>query len=160
MRNQYRDRLRPCSAVGFAPRACRFRSYQRKSARLIFTISSSRSLGGERSLRTQYLHAVIEQDRLRQGAGEGRIQRYATTHATKYQAIMRRLALLLLVLRVLADDHYAALAANDLALLTDRLYRRSYPHCFLPPSKFLVGWDTGKPGDHWRFGHKNASARF
>ena len=58
---------------------------------------------------------------------------------------MRRLALLLLVLRVLADNHYAALAANDLALLTDRLYRRSYLHCFLPPSKFLVGWDTGFP---------------
>ena len=55
------------------------------------------------------------------------------------------LALLLLVLRVLADNHNLALTADDLALLTDRLYRRSYLHDILPPSKFLVGWDTGKP---------------
>ena len=55
------------------------------------------------------------------------------------------LALLLLVLRVLADNHNLALAADDLALLADRLYRRSYLHDILPPSKFLVGWDTGKP---------------
>ena len=38
------------------------------------------------------------------------------------------LALLLLVLGINTDDHYAALAANDLALLADRLYRRSYLH--------------------------------
>ena len=53
------------------------------------------------------------------------------------------LALLLLVLRVLADNHNLALTADDLALLADRLYRRSYLHDILPPSKFLVGWDTG-----------------
>ena len=43
------------------------------------------------------------------------------------------LALLLLVLGINADNHYAALAANDLALLADRLYRRSYLHVILPP---------------------------
>ena len=41
------------------------------------------------------------------------------------------------MLRVLADDHNLALAADDLALLTDRLYRRSYLHDILPPSNFL-----------------------
>ena len=62
------------------------------------------------------------------------------------------LALLLLVLRVLADNHNLALTADDLALLADRLNRRSYLHVILPPSNFdrsmrsiLVGWDTGKP---------------
>ena len=46
------------------------------------------------------------------------------------------LALLLLMLRVLADNHDLALAADDLALLADRLYRRSYLHVILPPSRF------------------------
>ena len=32
------------------------------------------------------------------------------------------------MLRVLADNHDLALAADDLALLTDRLYRRTYLH--------------------------------
>ena len=73
----------------------------------------------------------------------------------------RFLALLLLVLRVLADNHNLALTANDLALLADRLYRRSYLHVILPPSNFLVGWDTGNlSGDHWRAGHMRTSARF
>ena len=40
----------------------------------------------------------------------------------------RFLALLLLVLRVLADDHDTALALDDLALLADRLDRRSNLH--------------------------------
>ena len=35
-------------------------------------------------------------------------------------------ALSLLVLRILANDHDAAFALDDLALLTDRLYRRTY----------------------------------
>ena len=52
------------------------------------------------------------------------------------------LALLLLVLRVLADNHNLALTANDLALLADRLYRRSYLHVILPPSNF---WWDGTP---------------
>ena len=51
-------------------------------------------------------------------------------------AVTRVLALLLLVLRVLADNHNLALAADDLALLADRLYRRSYLHDILPPSIF------------------------
>ena len=46
--------------------------------------------------------------------------------------------LLLLMLRILADDHHAALAADDLALFTNRLYRRFYLHGILPPSKILV----------------------
>ena len=54
------------------------------------------------------------------------------------------LALLLLVLRVLADNHNLALAADDLALLADRLYRRSYIHDILPPSNF---WWDGTPGN-------------
>lgn len=58
---------------------------------------------------------------------------------------IRFLALLLLMLRVLADNHDLALAADDLALLADRLNRWSYLHDILPPSKILVGWDTGKP---------------
>ena len=41
---------------------------------------------------------------------------------------LRTLALLLLVLRVLADDHDAALALDDLALLADGLNRRSNFH--------------------------------
>ena len=49
------------------------------------------------------------------------------------------------MLRVLADNHDLALAADDLALLADRLNRWSYLHDILPPSKILVGWDTGKP---------------
>ena len=52
------------------------------------------------------------------------------------------LALLLLVLRIYTDDHYAALAANDLALLADRLYRRSYLHDILPP--FLIVRNGGR----------------
>jgi hypothetical protein len=39
-----------------------------------------------------------------------------------------RLALLLLVLGVLADDHDAALALDDLALLAHGLYGRSHFH--------------------------------
>jgi hypothetical protein len=39
------------------------------------------------------------------------------------------LALPLLVLRVLADDHHAALAANDLALFAHGLDGRSNFHC-------------------------------
>ena len=54
----------------------------------------------------------------------------------------RFLALLLLVLRVLADNHNLALTANDLALLADRLYRRAYLHVILPPSNF---WWDGTP---------------
>ena len=71
------------------------------------------------------------------------------------------LALLLLVLRVLADNHNLALTANDLALLADRLYRRSYLHVILPPSNFW--WDGTPetcPADHWRAGHMRTSARF
>ena len=37
-------------------------------------------------------------------------------------------ALLLLVLRVRADYHDTTLATNDLALLANRFYRRSYFH--------------------------------
>ena len=85
---------------------------------------------------------IIKHGRLRRGTGEGRVQRYATEPVTKYQAIRRRLALLLLVLRVLADNHNLALTANDLALLADRLYRRSYLHVILPPSNF---WRDGTP---------------
>ena len=55
------------------------------------------------------------------------------------------LALLLLVLRVYTDDHNAALAANDLALLADRLYRRSYLHDILPP--FLKLRNGGRDAD-------------
>ena len=104
---------------------------------------------------------IIKHDRLRRGTDERRVQRYANESVTKYQAVRRRLALLLLVLRVLADNHNLALTANDLALLADRLYRRSYLHVILPPSNFLVGWDTGNlSGDHWRAGHMRTSARF
>ena len=46
-----------------------------------------------------------------------------------------RLALLLLVLRIFADDHYAALALDDLALFAHRLYGRSYFHA---NSSFLI----------------------
>ena len=42
-------------------------------------------------------------------------------------------ALLLLVLRILADDHHTALALNDLALFADRLHRRTNFHETLPP---------------------------
>ena len=85
---------------------------------------------------------------------------------TPYQAV-RLLALLLLVLRVLADDHNLALAANDLALFADRLYRRSYLHDILPPSmcwepvgSVVGGMGHRQSGDHWRSGHIRASARF
>ena len=56
----------------------------------------------------------------------------------------RFLALLLLVLRVLADNHNLALTANDLALLADRLYRRSYLHVCFTSIKNL--WWDGTPG--------------
>ena len=46
---------------------------------------------------------------------------------------IRGLALLLLVLGILADDHDAALALDDLALFADRLDRRSYLHMSVPP---------------------------
>ena len=85
---------------------------------------------------------IIKHDRLRRGTDERRVQRYANESVTKYQAVRRRLALLLLVLRVLADNHNLALTANDLALLADRLYRRSYLHVILPPSNF---WWDGTP---------------
>ena len=82
-------------------------------------------------------------------------------------AVTRVLALLLLVLRVLADDHNLALAADDLALLADRLNRRSYLHVILPPSNFdwslrsiFGGMGHRETGDHWRSGHMRASARF
>ena len=55
------------------------------------------------------------------------------------------LALLLLVLGINTDDHYAALAANDLALLADRLYRRSYLHDILPP--FLIVRNGGRDAE-------------
>ena len=45
----------------------------------------------------------------------------------------RFLALLLLVLRVLADNHNLALTANDLALFADRLHGRTNLHVLLPP---------------------------
>ena len=38
------------------------------------------------------------------------------------------LALLLLMLRIFADDHHATLALNDLALFTDGFYGRSDFH--------------------------------
>ena len=47
-----------------------------------------------------------------------------------------RLALLLLVLRIFADDHYAALALDYLALFADFLYGRLYFHSILPPFFF------------------------
>ena len=46
-----------------------------------------------------------------------------------------RLALLLLMLRIFADDHYAALALDYLALFAHRLYGRSYFHA---NSSFLI----------------------
>ena len=51
--------------------------------------------------------------------------------------------LLLLMLRILADDHHAALAADDLALFTNRLYRRFYLH----GNSYLhqIGWWTTAP---------------
>ena len=42
-------------------------------------------------------------------------------------------ALLLLVLRIFADDHDLALTANDLALFADRLHGRTNLHVLLPP---------------------------
>ena len=46
------------------------------------------------------------------------------------------LALSLLVLGILADDHDAALPANDLALLTHGLNGRSYFHVEAPPTYY------------------------
>ena len=48
------------------------------------------------------------------------------------------LALLLLVLGVLADHHDLALAADDLALFTNRLNRRPDLHVQLPPCSSLL----------------------
>src|SRR5919199_1233512 len=50
-----------------------------------------------------------------------------------------RSALALLVTRVLADDEHAPVAADDLALLTHRLDRRSYLH---DPFRLMIltGW--------------------
>ena len=42
---------------------------------------------------------------------------------------MQLLALLLLVLGILANNHNAALALDDLALFADGFYGRSYFHC-------------------------------
>ena len=44
-----------------------------------------------------------------------------------------KLALLLLVLGILANDHDAALALDDLALFADRLDRRTNLHWVFPP---------------------------
>ena len=42
-------------------------------------------------------------------------------------------ALLLLMLGILADDHHTALPLDNLALLADRLHRRTNFHGSLPP---------------------------
>src|ERR1700745_598084 len=63
---------------------------------------------------------------------------------------MRAMALLLapplLMPGVLADDHHAPVAADDLALLTHRLYRRSYLH---GPFRLMIQtgwlWRPGRP---------------
>ena len=53
------------------------------------------------------------------------------------------------MLRVLADNHNLALTADDLALLADRLYRRSYLHDILPPSNFLRNGSMVSPVPFW-----------
>ena len=51
--------------------------------------------------------------------------------AVRYASpLTHTLALSLLVLRIFADDHNAAVAANDLALLAHWFDRRSYFHCY------------------------------
>ena len=59
------------------------------------------------------------------------------------------LALTLFVLGVLANDHDAAFALDDLALLANGLNGRSYFHLKLPPLIPLTGWSGlfGTPGD-------------
>ena len=42
------------------------------------------------------------------------------------------------MLGVLADDHYLALALDNLALVAHRFYRRSYFHCNLPFLNYLA----------------------
>lgn len=46
------------------------------------------------------------------------------------------LALLLLVLGILADDHYMTMTLDNLALFADFLYGRLYFHSILPPFLF------------------------
>ena len=57
------------------------------------------------------------------------------------------LALSLLVLRVLADDHDLAFSLNDLALLADLLYRRLHFHGDTIPFCTFELWLFGPPGD-------------
>ena len=47
------------------------------------------------------------------------------------------LTLFLLVFRILADNHYFAIALNDLAFFADWLYGSSYFHFFVPPDLLL-----------------------
>ena len=57
------------------------------------------------------------------------------------------LALSLLVLGVLADDHDLAFSSNDLALLADLLYRRLHFHGDTIPFCTFELWLFGSPGD-------------
>jgi hypothetical protein len=54
----------------------------------------------------------------------GFLQALAEAAAPGGRVFVRGLALLLLMLGILADDHHAALALDDLALLANGFYRR------------------------------------
>ena len=119
MENQYKGRLRPCSAIHTGC-ACRF---------------PIRSIGA----------AILPLRTLRSAAhrsGRG-VHSTRRTNPAVYRGAPglhhSKSALLLLVLGVRADDHHTALAADDLALFTDRLYRRSYFHGNKPPSESIGG---------------------
>ena len=60
---------------------------------------------------------------------------------------MSALALSLLVLGVLADDHDLAFSLNDLALFADLLYRRLHFHGDTIPFCTFELWLFGSPGD-------------
>ena len=57
-----------------------------------------------------------------------RSEMWFTAKPRGHEPIYKRSALLLLVLGVLANDHHATLALDNLALLADGFYGRSYFH--------------------------------
>ena len=66
-----------------------------------------------------------------------------------FVSFARALALALLVLGVVADDHDLPLALDDFALLTHLLYGRTYFHCiitFLSQRGLCFAWPGLGPG--------------
>ena len=79
---------------------------------------------------------------LKRFAGHGGLHRAAAPRLF----FCRQLALLLLMLGILADDHNAALPLDDLAFFANRLDRGSHFHRIVPPSVGLT-LTLAAPGD-------------